>query len=317
MILTNFRRNFSQLHFNFERSFLNMYRKIPVNFGFNGLGDLVYRRTYSRVKDNKTNQNEKWYETVQRVVEGTFNMLYTHCDHSSIKISQEQQEEYQKSAKIMYDKIFNFKFLPPGRGLWTQGSPVVMQKKLYATLNNCAFVSTKPIKKNDIEDVINRYAFLMECSMLGVGVGFDTKGSESEIMIYLPKFETSKVYMVEDSREGWVQSLKDLLRTFLKPNQPFPQFDYSYIRQAGTPLKMFGGVCPGSGPLKELHKSLLTLFLKNTGKKFDTRIIVDIMNFIGKTVVSGNISKYFYSNYFRANRRNCFGRTRRSSLYRS
>jgi ribonucleoside-triphosphate reductase (thioredoxin) len=42
----------------------------------------------------------------------------------------------------MYDKIFNFKFLPPGRGLWAMGTKITEEKGLYAALNNCAFVST-------------------------------------------------------------------------------------------------------------------------------------------------------------------------------
>ena len=42
----------------------------------------------------------------------------------------------------MYDKIFNFKFLPPGRGLWAMGTKLTDELELYAALNNCAFVST-------------------------------------------------------------------------------------------------------------------------------------------------------------------------------
>lgn len=42
----------------------------------------------------------------------------------------------------MYDKIINFKFLPPGRGLWAMGTKITETKGLYAALNNCAFVST-------------------------------------------------------------------------------------------------------------------------------------------------------------------------------
>ena len=44
----------------------------------------------------------------------------------------------------MYDKIYNFKFLPPGRGLWAMGTAITEEKKLFAALNNCAFVSTLP-----------------------------------------------------------------------------------------------------------------------------------------------------------------------------
>ena len=35
-------------------------------------------RTYSRIKDN--GKNERWWETVQRVVEGTYNMQMNHIE---------------------------------------------------------------------------------------------------------------------------------------------------------------------------------------------------------------------------------------------
>jgi hypothetical protein len=54
------------------------------------------------------------------------------------------------------------------------GSPVTEERKLFAALNNCAFVSTESIDK---EDPAKPFKFLMDASMLGVGVGFDTKGA--------------------------------------------------------------------------------------------------------------------------------------------
>lgn len=42
----------------------------------------------------------------------------------------------------MFDKIYNFKFLPPGRGLWVMGTKIIEEKQLYAALSNCAFVSS-------------------------------------------------------------------------------------------------------------------------------------------------------------------------------
>ena len=81
----------------------------------------------------------------------------------------------QHSAQEMYDRIFNMKFLPPGRGLWAMGTAITEEKKLFAALNNCAFVSTESISS----DFSKAFCFLMDASMLGVGVGFDTKGAES------------------------------------------------------------------------------------------------------------------------------------------
>ena len=76
----------------------------------------------------------------------------------------------------MYDKIWNFKFMPPGRGLWAMGTNIILNKNLYTALNNCAFVSTK---QDSIDMFIDAFTFLMDSTMLGVGVGFDTKGAYS------------------------------------------------------------------------------------------------------------------------------------------
>ncbi len=83
----------------------------------------------------------------------------------------------------MYDKIFNFKFLPPGRGLWAMGTKITEEKGLYAALNNCAFVSTD---QKEVDQFINSFTFLMDSAMMGVGVGFDTKGSRQHFKLFRP-----------------------------------------------------------------------------------------------------------------------------------
>ena len=58
--------------FTLSEMFINKYKRKKPPFGFNGLGELVYMRTYSRIKED--GKNERWWETVQRVVEGTYTM---------------------------------------------------------------------------------------------------------------------------------------------------------------------------------------------------------------------------------------------------
>lgn len=53
------------------------------------------------------------------------------------------------------------------------GTKITNEKNLYSALNNCAFVSTQ---QPDVDKFVDTFAFLMDASMLGVGVGFDTKG---------------------------------------------------------------------------------------------------------------------------------------------
>jgi len=234
--------------------------------------------TYSR-RIEEENRNEAWWETVKRVVEGTFSIQKRHCD--SLKLFWNNSKA-QKSAQTMYDKIFNFKFLPPGRGLWMMGTKFV-EEKGSAALNNCGFVST--------EDIETRGSFAfqwtMDALMLGVGIGFDTKGA-GKLTIKQPKEDG--VFIIPDSREGWVESLSLVLDGFFH-GKPLPTFDYSQIRKYGEPIKGFGGVASGPGPLQDLHNSLIKLLSSRIGEKLKSTDIVDIMDMIGVCVVSGNVRR--------------------------
>src|SRR5579862_8502429 len=124
--------------FRLTESFLEPYKSKTPPFGFNGFGELVYRRTYSRIKEDGT--NEVWWETVRRVVEGCYEMQRRHIAGLRKRWN---AAKAQASAHEMYDRIFNFKFTPPGRGLWAMGSALTMELELHAALLNCAFVSTE------------------------------------------------------------------------------------------------------------------------------------------------------------------------------
>ena len=191
-------------------------------------------------------------------------------------------------AQKMYTKIFEFKFLPPGRGLWAMGTPITEEKHLYAALNNCAFVSTK---SNNVDEFIRTIVFLMDSTMLGVGVGFDTKGSFSNYVIKgVDCTQREIVHKIQDSREGWVNSVRVVLESYF--NQlPAVKFDYSQIRPKGQRLRTFGGMSSGPDCLKEIHDTLKDLLDKNKGNLVNSRLIVDIMNIIGRGVVAGNIRR--------------------------
>ena len=165
---------------------------------------------------------------------------------------------------------------------------MIHKKNLSAALNNCAFVSTEDLELNPTRP----FEFLMDASMLGVGVGFDTKGRD-RVMILGPKEEV-EVYRIEDSREGWVNSVSKLLKAYFGVNGEKMndiEFDYSAIRPEGEPLKTFGGVSSGPRPLRELHESIRGVLNGRIGQRMDSRVIVDLFNLIGKCVVSGNVRR--------------------------
>ena len=88
------------------------------------------------------------------------------------------------------------------------GTPVVHKKNLSAALNNCAFVSTEDFAS----DPSKPFSFLMDASMLGVGVGFDTKG-RGKVAVLGPSDETPIKYVIDDNREGWVESVSMELKS--------------------------------------------------------------------------------------------------------
>eukprot|EP00466_Bigelowiella_natans_P013932 jgi/Bigna1/41126/e_gw1.50.13.1 len=272
--------------FELPESFVSKYEKKKAPFGFNGLGELVvYHRTYSRVMQN--GKNEHWHNTVQRVVEGTFSMQKGWIQSRGL---QWDEREKQDQAQEMFDRIFNFKFLPPGRGLWAMGSSLTEERGIYAALNNCAFVSTH-IKEG--MKISKPFCFLMDASMLGVGVGFDTQAAQQNIRLTKPSENETRTFIVPDSREGWVEAVGLLIDSYFTPGAAAVKFDFSRIRPKGTPIKGFGGVASGSDVLEalmeDIQKTLHPLAEKNEILSIST--IVDIMNLIGRCVVAGNVRR--------------------------
>ncbi|KJE97597.1 ribonucleotide reductase, variant [Capsaspora owczarzaki ATCC 30864] len=275
-----------------SKRFLEKFKDVKPPFGYNGLGEMVYRRTYSRKKPDGS--NETWAETVQRVVEGTFNMQYRWCSNRRLPW---RHGLAQKRAEDMYERMFHMKFLPPGRGLWAMGSPLTEERELFAALNNCAFVSTECMHDPELKRS-KPFAFLMDMSMLGVGVGFDTKGAEPAPNsrkkaegVFVKGVNLSKkveTIQIADSREGWVESVVALIDSYFDGTNPV-QFDYSKIRGPGQPIKGFGGHSSGPGALQELHIGLRDVLDRCSGQAITLTAIVDMMNLIGKCVVSGNV----------------------------
>lgn len=276
------------LSFKLTDEFIGDYSDRAVDFGFRNeysgvsVGELTFLSRYSRVKDDGS--KERWYEVVRRVVEGCYSIQKDHCN--SIGIGWDE-DKGQRSAEEMYYLIFNFKFTPSGRGLWAMGTPLIHEHGMNAALWNCAMVSTADIANNPTEP----FCFLMDMSMLGVGVGFDTKG-DGEVTIHAPErcgIQEDYVYSIPDSREGWVTSVRLLLEAYLYSDNV--EFDYSQIRPYGAPIRTFGGTAPGPEPLKHLHTELRKLLDARDGEYLSSRNIVDIMNLIGVCVVSGNVRR--------------------------
>ena len=294
--------------FKLNESIIKNLKDLTPNFGFNGLGELVFRRTYSR-------NNEDWCDVVIRVVEGCLSIRKEHFVRSSLLW---EDEKWQTFASNMALSLFNMEWLPPGRGLWMMGTDFTY-KRGSMSLNNCSATDTE-------DDFVHSAEWTMDGLMNGVGVGFTTNWRGEATM---PDKKDSEIFVIPDSREGWVESLIKLMCSYI--NSPrygknkFPIFDYSQIRAHGEPIKGFGGTASGFDPLKQMHdriESYLDAFCigrlqctSKTWKEFKsedleqatsewrevevevdkpyshTRLVADVFNAIGACVVAGNVRR--------------------------
>jgi ribonucleoside-triphosphate reductase len=274
------------LSFHLAEDFVATYKGKKVPWGYqdaagNSVGEITFLRTYSRLKADGT--KETWVDVCERVINGMYSLQKDHAKTQRLPWS---DAKAQASAKEAFDRLFNLKWTPPGRGLWVMGTPLVNEQKNSAALQNCAFVSTMEMTKNN---PAKPFAFLMEASMLGVGVGFDDKGATKDFTIYEP--QEGEQYVIPDTREGWVDSTSALINAYLRPDTKAPVFRYEEIRPAGTPIKTFGGTAAGPEPLVKLHNYIRKIFAGRAGEKLTRVDIADIGNLIGVCVVSGNVRR--------------------------
>lgn len=121
------------------KSFINQYKDINPDWGFDGLGYVVYLRTYSRKKPDGT--MEQWWETCQRVTEGNFNIEAKRLKEIG-KWNEQKKEELVKEMKRFYHLFFNLVISPPGRGLWMSGTEFA--ERVGDAENNCWGVVARP-----------------------------------------------------------------------------------------------------------------------------------------------------------------------------
>ena len=164
--------------------FLKKYKNKQPKWGFNGLGYIVYKRTYSRVKED--GNLEEWYETIARCINGAqkIGAKYT-----------------KKEAERLFDLVFNLKCNFAGRGLWQLGTSTV-DRFGGNSLLNCWFTAIK--KPSD-------FCFIFENLMLGGGVGYSIRREDIHELPRIKKGVEVTVrntndadFIVPDSREGWV-----------------------------------------------------------------------------------------------------------------
>lgn len=274
------------LSYKMRDEFFAIYRVRIPDFGFpmgggNTLGEHSWITKYARRKEDGS--RERFWEGLRRVIEGMYSIQKDHALRYRLPWNEEQAH---RSAEEAYQRAFEGKWSPPGRGLWMMGTELVNGRGDSSALQNCAFLSTEMI--SELEDPSRPFTRMMDMSMLGVGVGFDTLGA-GKVHLHTPQGLVP--HQVADSREGWCEATGKLLRAFMLPGKRLPMFDYSKVRPAGAPIRTFGGIAAGPQPLIKLHAQVSALLRDREGQPLTSSDITDIMNMVGKCVVSANVRR--------------------------
>jgi len=262
----------------------DIQRKHSFKFGFGGFGEIVYQTNYSRRKPDGT--QEKWMDTCRRVVEGALSIRKNWYSMHSLKWD-DQYWTNQASDLLYY--IYTLKMLPPGRGLWAQGTEYVYERGSMA-LNNCG--ASAIWSDSFAEDL----GWVMDSLMCGTGVGlrlFTNDQLREQLEVPAPKVDQNNYIDIADSREGWVNSVIQLLNSHRKGGDTrYISFNYDKIRKLGSPIKGFGGTASGPKPLIELHERIRKYMYDFIYKRHDhTRTFADIANAIGQCIIAGNVRR--------------------------
>lgn len=127
-------------------------------------------------------------------------------------------------------------------------------------------------------------AELLYLAACGVGVGYSIQRRHTEQCEPVGTRPNILTYTVEDSRESWADSIPVLL------SSPAVVFDYSRIRQKGSPLST-GGTASGPEPLVQCHERIRAVVTKAQGRKLTPFEWHVVLCSIGDAIVSGGVRR--------------------------
>jgi ribonucleoside-diphosphate reductase alpha chain len=214
-------------------------------------------------------RRETWGETVDRY----FNFMTNHLKVNHNYIPNE------KLVAELKEFVFERNVMPSMRSVMTSGA--ALERDNVAGYN-CAFL---PV------DSPRSFDETMYVLMCGTGVGFSVEYKYINKLPPVPeKLEKSDtVIVVEDSKQGWAKSYRELLALLWTGH--IPAIDVSKVRPSGARLKTMGGRSSGPQPLVNLFDFTIAKFKNATGRNLKPIECHDIMCKIGEVVVVGGVRR--------------------------
>lgn len=240
------------------------------------LSDLKLHSDYLKWRE-EDNRFETWEEACESIIDG-HRQKYN-------ELEDQLNDYYLMALELMKNKTV----LASQRNLQFRGPQI---KKHNAKLYNCTstYVAYNKVFQN---------IFYLGLTGCGVGGGLLIPFVDNISRIQ-SRTKGTKTFLIQDSIEGWADSLGVLMSSFFVDKQPFPEyagykikFDYSWIRPKGTYIS--GGFkAPGPDGLKdslEKIEKLLNNWINTQGDKLRPIAVFDIICHASNAVLSGGVRR--------------------------
>jgi len=242
------------------------------------ISTFTFTSKYARFNQN-SNRRETWDECINRVSKMHVDRFKKHLPSEDID-----------TIKWAFQQVKDKHIVPSMRSMQFGGKAVLAHN---ARIYNCAVRHVDSIRS--FAEIF--YLLLCGCGV-GIGVSKHFIDRFPDIVTAKDKTGTVVTYVVEDSIEGWSDSIEALLNSYFR-NTAFSGrkivFDFSKIRPKGTPLETAGGKAPGYQGLKRCHQKVKELFDYIIEQQNQTRLksinAYDILMHCADAVLSGGIRR--------------------------
>ena len=242
------------------------------------ISNFIFTNKYAR-HNPLAERRETWEECVDRVA--TMHLA---------KFRRKLPKEDLDKIRWAFEQVKNRTVVPSMRSMQFGGKAIVAHN---ARVYNCAVRHI---------DSIRSFAEVFYLLLCGCGVGI---GVMPHFINRLPALVGARdktgavlTYVVEDSIEGWADSIEALLNCYFRNTAYTGRkivFDYSKIRPEGAELKTSGGKAPGYRGLKNCHRKIKALLDHVIEDLEQTHVkpinAYDILMHVSDAVLSGGIRR--------------------------
>ena len=232
-----------------------------MSAGSKAMSEYIFMNRYAR-HNTIENRRETWDEAVDRVRD-----MHTR-KYPSIK----------SDIDWAFEQVREKRVLPSMRSMQFAGFPI---ENNHARMYNCSY---------GVADRVEFFSEAIYLLLCGCGVGFSVEFDNVKKIppMVEPDMKVIRHVEIEDSIEGWANSIKELMNSYVYGYTV--EFVYKNIRVAGAKIKS-GGNAPGHVPLRRALEKIRVILDGAVGRNLKPIEAYDIVMHSADAVLSGGVRR--------------------------